>query len=125
MGFYRNVPVVNCSQMDLVPGCVTRFPHTLSLKVPHMGWNQLQIQRDSRLLDNLPVDSSAYFVHSYYCDMDDPKSVVATAEYGLNFCAVAAQGSVAATQFHPEKSGPAGLRIYDNFCRSMAGLRPN
>jgi glutamine amidotransferase len=99
----------------ILPGCVTRFPHNLPLKVPHMGWNQLQVQRDSRLLNDIPVDSSAYFVHSYYCAPSNPGDIVATVDYGIPFTAVVQREHIYGVQFHPEKSQRTGLQILTNF----------
>ncbi|MDE2125715.1 MAG: imidazole glycerol phosphate synthase subunit HisH [Armatimonadetes bacterium] len=85
------------------------------IKVPHIGWNQLCKPRPSRLLDGICSGEEVYFVHSYYPVPTQPALVVATAEHGRPFCAAVESGNVAATQFHPEKSGDAGLRILRNF----------
>jgi glutamine amidotransferase len=100
--------------LDLVPGTNVRFAE--GQKVPHMGWNELAVQRDHPIVDG--VDGQyAYFVHSYYAKPDDPDAVVATTDYGVEFPAVVANetGNVFGTQFHPEKSGETGLRILRNF----------
>lgn len=111
LGLYRG--------LDLVPGRVLRFSANGSgpLKVPHMGWNALQLERDSPLLRGVPDGAMVYFVHSYVCQPEDGQVVVATAEHGGPFCAVLGQGNLFATQFHPEKSGTVGLRMLDNFAR--------
>ncbi len=107
--------------LDILPGRVVRLPE--GRKIPHMGWNRLVPQRDSRLLDGIPPGAHFYFVHSYHCAMEDPTDVVATAEYGADVTALVERGRLAATQFHPEKSGAYGLRIYRNFLRTQAGAQ--
>ncbi|MFB6137688.1 MAG: imidazole glycerol phosphate synthase subunit HisH [Halobacteriaceae archaeon] len=100
--------------LDLVPGTNVRF--TGDLKVPHMGWNRLAVHRDHPLVAGVDGEY-AYFVHSYYAAPADRGAVVATADYGEAFPAVVANesGTVFGTQFHPEKSGDAGLHILRNF----------
>ncbi|MFC7140835.1 imidazole glycerol phosphate synthase subunit HisH [Halosimplex aquaticum] len=100
--------------LDLVPGRNVRFRG--DLKVPHMGWNELDVRRDHPLVEG--VDGQyAYFVHSYYAEPDDADAVVATTDYGTDFASIVAneRGNVFGTQFHPEKSGETGLRILRNF----------
>lgn len=107
--------------LDVFPGQVVRFPETLrniNLKIPHMGWNNLNIQRKSPLLDGIGSDYM-YFVHSYYVQPDDDEVVVATVDYGIDIPAVVAQDNVFATQFHPEKSGDLGLKILKNFLKRV------
>jgi glutamine amidotransferase len=113
--FERSDEMGDHEGLGILPGCVTRFPHNLPLKVPHMGWNQLQVQRDSRLLNDIPVDSSAYFVHSYYCAPSNPGDIVATVDYGIPFTAVVQREHIYGVQFHPEKSQRTGLQILTNF----------
>ncbi|MFB6133901.1 MAG: imidazole glycerol phosphate synthase subunit HisH [Halanaeroarchaeum sp.] len=100
--------------LDLIPGRNVRF--TGDRKVPHMGWNQLDVRRQHPLVEGVDGEY-AYFVHSYYARPDDPDAVVATTDYGVEFPAVVANdaGTVFGTQFHPEKSGETGLRILRNF----------
>ena len=101
--------------LGLLGGRVVRFPHFSDRKVPHMGWNQLNIRRDSALLNGLAPASYTYFVHSYYCAPSDPKTVVATVNYGLEFAAMVQKDYIYGVQFHPEKSQRAGLKILSNF----------
>lgn len=104
--------------LNLVPGQVLRFEipdDNADLKIPHMGWNNLSFPREHPVFAGLPDGTMVYFVHSYYCRPEDDAAVVATGRHGMEFCAALAHESVAATQFHPEKSGAAGLRILDNF----------
>ncbi|MGN8213401.1 MULTISPECIES: imidazole glycerol phosphate synthase subunit HisH [Halococcus] len=119
--------------LDLIPGRNVRFEG--DLKVPHMGWNELAIERDHPLVEGVDSVASktprtdgtaaggsvdgeyAYFVHSYYAEPDDESAVVARTEYGVDFPSVVANdsGTVFGTQFHPEKSGETGLQILRNF----------
>lgn len=100
--------------LDLVPGRNVRFDE--GQKVPHMGWNELSVERDHPLVEGVDGEY-AYFVHSYYAKPDDETAVVATTDYGVTFPAVVSneRGNVFGTQFHPEKSGETGLRILKNF----------
>ena len=104
--------------LDVLQGRVVRLP--AGRKIPHMGWNQVALRRRTPLFEGIPDGSHFYFVHSYYCDMAEPGEVVAVAEYGTDVTAAVERGRLAATQFHPEKSGAYGLRIYRNFLREHA-----
>ncbi len=104
----------------LLPGRVTRFPERNSLKVPHMGWNQLTPTRASILLQGIDSSSHAYFVHSYYCIPDDPADTLINTCYGDDFCAGVQHGSIYGVQFHPEKSQKTGLQILSNFLEMTA-----
>ena len=86
-------------------------------KIPHMGWNQVELRKSPPVLEGVANGSYFYFVHSFYADPEDPSVVAGTTSYGVPFCSVAAWGNVVAVQFHPEKSGAAGLKIYENFVR--------
>ena len=101
--------------LGVIPGRVRRLPD--GLKVPHMGWNQVELRGEHPVFAGVPSGSHFYFVHSYYCDPEAPDTVLGVTEYGVAFCSVAARGRLVATQFHPEKSGPLGLRLYANFVR--------
>ena len=102
--------------LGLLPGRVVRFEEGEErLKVPHMGWNRLDAQREHPLLDGLAADAFVYFVHSYHAEAADASDVLASATYGKPFPAIVGRGNVAGAQFHPEKSGPAGLRLLRNF----------
>jgi glutamine amidotransferase len=100
--------------LDLIPGRNRRF--TGDLKVPHMGWNELAVERDHPLVDGVNGEY-AYFVHSYYAAPEDEDATVASTEYGTRFPSIVADesGTVFGTQFHPEKSGETGLQILRNF----------
>ena len=100
--------------LDFIPGTNVRFD--VDQKVPHMGWNELDVQREHPLVEGVNGEY-AYFVHSYYAAPDDEGAVVASTDYGVDFPSVIAneEGTIFGTQFHPEKSGETGLRILRNF----------
>jgi len=104
--------------LDILHGRVTRLPP--GLKVPHMGWNQVHYATDVPLFRGIPDGSDFYFVHSYAVLPEDPSIVAARTTYGQPFCSAVHRGSLFATQFHPEKSGAAGLRLYRNFVEFAA-----
>lgn len=106
--------------LGALAGNVIRFPES-DLKVPHMGWNQLEITdpRDP-LWAGLPSNPYVYFVHSYYPEPVDPSSVNAWCQYGVRFAAAIRRGNLVATQFHPEKSQAIGLQILKNFALASA-----
>lgn len=101
--------------MGILGGRVLRFPNFSDRKVPHMGWNQLNIRAESALLDGLDERSYAYFVHSYYCAPSDDDTVISSVDYGIEFAAIVQQDNIYGVQFHPEKSQSTGLRILSNF----------
>ncbi|MDA1061955.1 MAG: imidazole glycerol phosphate synthase subunit HisH [Chloroflexi bacterium] len=105
--------------LGVLPGRIVRFPRGLT--VPHMGWNTVRLVRPHPVLDGVAdaegEGAYCYFVHSYYPRPDDPALVIAETEYGAPFASIVGRGNLIATQFHPEKSGPAGLRLYANFLR--------
>lgn len=108
------------SGLGLLPGHVTRFPQRDSLKVPHMGWNQLTPTRPSPLLKGIDAGSYAYFVHSYYCAPAEPTDSLITVCYGDDFCAGVQHGNIYGVQFHPEKSQKTGLQLLTNFLEIAA-----
>ncbi len=101
--------------LDVIPGRVKRLP--AGLKVPHMGWNQVKQKFSHPVFEGIPDGANFYFVHSYYGEPEDKSQVAGETEYGIPICSVIARDNLVATQFHPEKSGEVGLRIYDNFIR--------
>jgi len=107
----------NVIGLGIFAGQVVKFRRPPEFKIPHMGWNTLQFrQKDSPLATGLAADGeSVYFVHSYYCQPEDPSLVLAEADYGGPFTAAIGRGRAFATQFHPEKSQSKGLQIYRNF----------
>lgn len=103
--------------LRVLPGRVRRFRRRRALKVPHMGWNGLEITRRNPLLAGVPDGAFMYFVHSYFADPEEGSLVAARTDYGGRFPSVVWDGgSLWATQFHPEKSQRWGLRILRNFC---------
>ena len=107
--------------LDILKGRVRRLPG--GQKVPHIGWNQVRQLREHPIFRGIPDDSYFYFLHSYYADPEDREAVIGETEYGLPFASVVARDNVVATQFHPEKSGEMGLRIYANFLEDALGCR--
>ena len=107
--------------LDVIQGAVRRFP--TGLKVPHMGWNQVEHRGDLRLFDGIPSGAHFYFVHSYYPETADTSLRVATCTYGLTFPAAVSRGPLYATQFHPEKSQRWGLRMLENFAAIVREAR--
>jgi len=99
--------------LDVIPGAVRRFP--AGLKVPHMGWNQVEHRGDLALFDGIPSGADFYFVHSYYPETTDASVAVASCTYGVTFPAAIGRGALFATQFHPEKSQRWGIRLLENF----------
>jgi len=114
--------------LGLLHGRICRFPSDMRpegadgdetqvrpLKVPHMGWNSLNLQKEGRLLKGLPPHPYVYFVHSYYLQAEDESVVSATADYGITFHASVESGALYGCQFHPEKSSRIGRRILKNY----------
>ncbi|HEY9162731.1 MAG TPA: imidazole glycerol phosphate synthase subunit HisH [Desulfomonilia bacterium] len=101
--------------LGIIAGKVRRFPE-MDLKIPHMGWNNISVRNDHPLLEGVDRDAQFYFVHSYYPDPAEKSDAIAETCYGVDFVSIMARKNVFATQFHPEKSGDAGLRLLKNFC---------
>ncbi len=106
--------------LGLIPGKNVRF--RAAPKVPHMGWNDVTVERDHPVLAGIDGEY-AYFVHSYYARPDDQSAVAATTTHGEQFPSVVADDNVVGTQFHPEKSGETGLRLLENFVGFCAERR--
>jgi glutamine amidotransferase len=102
-----------CRGLDIFRGKVVRF--RIKEKVPHMGWNTIQIAKKPPILSEVPDDPYFYFVHSFYVVPDDAGVVAATTDYGVTFTSMIWKDNVFATQFHPEKSQQLGLRILKGF----------
>ncbi len=101
--------------LNILPGTVKRFqPTDQQLKVPHMGWNPVTFS-EGESLQTETVLTPYYFVHSFYCSPTDESLTVARSEHGIEFCAGVRRDNLVAMQFHPEKSGPAGLRLLQRF----------
>jgi imidazole glycerol-phosphate synthase subunit HisH len=103
--------------LGLFPGRVRRFSN--DLVVPHVGWNQIHKRSAHPLLRNIENKAFFYFVHSYYCEVDDPSIVIGQTDYGINYASVIAQGDLCGVQFHPEKSQAVGLQLLSSFARRV------
>ena len=103
----------NIKGLGLIPGKVRKFE--IDLKVPHIGWNQLNIRNGNSLLKLVPDKSYFYFVHSYYTEPDNAEHILCTTDYGVEFASGIGKDNIFGFQFHPEKSQDNGLRILQNF----------
>ncbi len=101
--------------LGILKGEILRIPPKEGLKIPHMGWNSLNIKPQARLFDGIANNSYVYFVHSYYLKAEDANIVAASTEYSTHIHASVESGNIFACQFHPEKSSDVGLRILKNF----------
>jgi glutamine amidotransferase len=108
-----------CRGFDILKGRVVRFPEG-NLKIPHMGWNELNVKRSSPLLKDIKDKAYFYFVHSYYVIPEDKSIIAATTGYGIEFVSVIWKDNIYAVQFHPEKSQTLGLKILENFARIVS-----
>jgi glutamine amidotransferase len=99
--------------LNIIPGSVRKLP--AMLKIPHIGWNQVKQKVSHPIFEGILDETNFYFVHSYYAEPEDDSVTIGETEYGLNFCSIIAKGNLIATQFHPEKSGEFGLKLYSNF----------
>ena len=107
--------------LGVIPGSVKRLPR--GLKIPHIGWNQVKQRMSHPIFDAVPDEANFYFVHSYYAEPGDMSVVAGTTEYGVSMCSVVVKDNLVATQFHPEKSGEFGLRVYSNFLEVALGTK--
>jgi imidazole glycerol-phosphate synthase subunit HisH len=106
--------------LNLIPGKVRKFQDP-GLRVPHVGWNQIEGNQPNPLLQGIPEGSYFYFVHSYYVEPDRPEDVLRWTSYGRRFCSIACRGKVWGAQFHPEKSQDAGKKLLRNFLTLECG----
>ena len=106
---------VNC--LGLTDGVVKKF--TSSLKVPQIGWNQVEMKSDSILLKGIKNNSYFYFVNSYYCEPREENAIKGLTDYGIKFCSVVEKNNFYGVQFHPEKSGDSGLQLLKNFWEAV------
>ena len=102
--------------LGVLAGRVRHLPE--GTKIPHMGWNQVDLRKKHPVLDAAPRGSYFYFVHSYYADPEDASAVAGLTTYGVEFCSAVAWDNVVGVQFHPEKSGDAGLALYRSFVQT-------
>lgn len=113
--------------LHIIPGSVRRFPDNApdpayaqrTLRVPQIGWNQLHQQQADPLLEDVPDRSYAYFAHSYYCQVEEPSTILATTDYGIDYPSIVRYKNAWGIQPHPEKSHTVGLRILSNFMQSV------
>jgi glutamine amidotransferase len=105
--------------LGVIPGKVRRLPH--GLKIPHIGWNQVKQRITNPVFKGIPDDANFYFVHSFYADLEDISVVAGTTNYGVSMCSMIIKDNLIATQFHPEKSGECGLKMYSNFLKIALG----
>jgi imidazole glycerol-phosphate synthase subunit HisH len=106
--------------LGLLPGRVRRLPKGVT--VPHMGWNSVHLRTNHPAFANVQNDAYFYFVHSFYPEPAEPEVILGTTTHGLEFASAVASGNLLGVQFHPEKSGSAGLSLYDGFARQSARL---
>lgn len=101
--------------LGLLKGAVVKFADSLSVKIPHTGWNQVRIKKEASLFSQVDDGAHVYFNHSYYCQAGDPSDVIATCDYGINYACAVRHENIFGVQFHPEKSQAVGLQILKNF----------
>lgn len=101
--------------LGILKGEILTIPRDNGLKVPHIGWNSLEIKQSNGIFKDIKEDSYVYFVHSYYLKATNQNEVAANTHYGVEINAAVQKGNVCAVQFHPEKSGDVGLKILSNF----------
>ncbi len=101
--------------LEIFKGKIKRFSSDMGLKIPHIGWNSLEIRQNDTLFKGIPENSYVYFVHSYYLHAEEESDIATVTNYGIDFHSAVGKGNVFATQFHPEKSGDVGLQILRNF----------
>lgn len=105
-----------CQGLGWIPGRVERIPREgTALRLPQIGWNELDISADARLFTGIEGDTSCYFVHSYQLNPAEPSDIVATTDYGGPVVAAVERGNIFGAQFHPEKSARVGLAVLENF----------
>ena len=105
--------------LSVIPGKVRRLPE--GLKIPHIGWNQVKQKLTHPIFESIPNETNFYFVHSFYADPEDTSVVAGTTDYGVSMCSMVIKDNLVATQFHPEKSGEYGLKMYANFLKIALG----
>ncbi len=101
--------------LGLLQGKVVKFADSLSVKIPHTGWNQLEAKDDARLFDQVDAGAYVYFNHSYYCQPQNSSDVLATTDYGSSYACAVQRENIFGVQFHPEKNQAIGLKILKNF----------
>lgn len=107
--------------LGILDGTVTKIPSGKGLKIPHIGWNSLNIKKQDGIFKDIEQNSYVYFVHSYYLNATDKNIVSSQTDYGVTIDASVAKDNIFATQFHPEKSGEVGLKMLKNFADIVMG----
>tara|TARA_B100001179_G_scaffold66591_1_gene46573 strand:- start:1257 stop:1862 length:606 start_codon:yes stop_codon:yes gene_type:complete len=106
-----------CNGLNLFKGTVPKIPD--SVKVPHIGWNNVSFNKSHPIFNGIPDNSYFYFIHSYYVNPDNRDNIIAQTSYGVEFCSAFAYENYVGLQFHPERSGDYGLQIYQNFINKL------
>ena len=106
-----------CNGLNLFKGTVPKIPD--SVKVPHIGWNNVSFNKSHPIFNGIPDNSYFYFIHSYYVNPDNRDHIIAQTSYGVEFCSAFAYENYVGLQFHPERSGDYGLQIYQNFINKL------
>ena len=101
--------------LGFLQGTVMKFADSLSIKIPHTGWNQLEVRKDALLFDQVKEGAYVYFNHSYYCQVENLHDVIAETDYGIRYACAVRHENIFGVQFHPEKSQAVGLQILKNF----------
>lgn len=107
-----------CEGLGIFPGSVRRFPEEKGFTVPQIGWNSLNLYKDTGVFSDLPKESYFYFVHSYYVKSEDRDIVSSTTDYIIEYDSSVMKGNLLGCQFHPEKSSYRGLKILERFCHA-------
>lgn len=115
--FERSEESDGAAGLSILKGNIHRFPNSIGLKIPHIGWNSIDIVKENPLYNGICNNSFVYFVHSYYLDAENKGEVATVTDYGMEFHSSVAvpEINLYATQFHPEKSGAVGLKMLENF----------
>lgn len=101
--------------LGIFKGKIKKFSSDMGLKIPHIGWNSLEIKQNDTLFKDIPENAYVYFVHSYYLHAEEENDIATVTNYGIDFHSAVGKNNIFATQFHPEKSGDVGLQILRNF----------
>ncbi len=116
MLFDKSEEIEETRGLGIIGGKVVKIPDTAP-KIPHMGWNETSFINASRLLNGINSGSYFYFIHSFCAKVTNRENLIATADYGAEITAIVQKGNAYGVQFHPEKSGSAGLKLLENFCK--------
>jgi glutamine amidotransferase len=101
--------------LGLLKGKAVRFAESLPVKIPHTGWNQVEVRNEARLFNGIDSEAYVYFNHSYYCEAWSSSDVIGETDYGIKYACAVQHENICGVQFHPEKSQAVGLQILKNF----------